>query len=264
MAIPPAEKTGPVPPGYRDRDFQPVWDLLYTLEFRNYPLKINMNNVSLSSMKKDADYEDFITILKDSLASKSNQPLPYLPSEPNVGGWYAVVHPQGEMWQYPNSFWNRIFTHQSITIGEVMDTIKTVKDQSPWLGSGSNNYPRVYFIYFYPGRKRRKRNNIQINPYLPTEENARGQLWLATRHLDDSWLGKTALNTGPANNYYFGREGVEIPFGNGMQEEPSAIYSKSYDLMREAPFVDNPFLIIPLGSRLPSLSIRTLNYPLGE
>ena len=256
------EKTGPVPSGYRDRDFQPVWDLLHTLVFWKYPLIMGMNRVSLSSMKEDADYEDFITLLKDSLASKSKQPLPYLSSESNVGGWYAIVYPQGDWWQYPDSFWNRIFNHQIITIGEVIDNIKTVKDQSPYYNS-SGNYPRVSFLYFYPGRKRRKRNNIQINPYLPAEENARGQLWLATNHFDDYWLGIEALNTGPANNYYFGREGVEIPFRNGMQEETGVIYSKSYDLMRENPFLGQPFFVIPLGSRLQS-TMRTLNYPLGE
>lgn len=263
MAIPSAEKTGPVPSSYRGRDFQPLWDLLHNLQFQKYPLESGMNNVSLSSMKEDADYEDFITLLKDSLASKSNQPLPYLPSEPNVGGWYAVVYPQGDGWQYPNNFWNRIFNHQIITIGEVIDTIKTIKDQRPWYRL-RGNYPRVYFLYFYPGRKRSEKNNIQINPYLPVEENGRGKLWIATNHFDDYWLGKDALNTGSVNNYYFGREGVEIPFSGGMEEVPGVIYSKSYDLMRENSFVTDPFFIIPLGRNLQSRILKTLNYPWGE
>ena len=265
--------TGPVPTGYRSQDFQPVWDLLSRVSFvdssggtePSRKLSGGMNRINLSSMKDANDYDEFKDFLKDLLISKYYQPLPYLREEPNLGGWYAAVYLGGGFLGgefgaevTPSEVWERVFAQKNITIGEIFESIIATR-----------GFPRVFFIYVHPGsirtppfRSRRgRKNNIQINPYLPTRE-AQNKIWLSVSHDDRSWTGINALNTGPAHNYYFGREGVEIPFRNAFEDE-SAIYSKSYDVMRESPFISDPFILIPLGVNLQS-PLRSLNYPLGE
>jgi hypothetical protein len=260
--------TGPVPSGYRYQDFQPVWDLLSRVSFvdplggtgPSRKLSAGMNRINLSSMKDANDYDEFKEFLKDILISKYYQPLPYLGEDPNLGGWYAAVYlgDRGEI--PPSDVWERVFAQKNIIIGEILESIIATR-----------GFPRVFFIYVHRGRVRRtppfrsrrgRKNNIQINPYLPTSET-QNNIWLSTSHDDRSWTGINTLNTGPAHNYYFGREGVEIPFGNGSIEDESAIYSKSYDVMREGPFISDPFILIPLGGNLQS-PLRSLNYPLGE